>query len=304
MKEFRKYGFWVLFIFIVLIGSLIIVNFSFQKQSPGIPNVNAQGQKQTNFPGDTFYTRPYEGTMGGGHPSDTFYIPQNPVFPGNSNNDYYMPGVITLPTSSTCGWDCGQTYTTCALTCGRGAQGGTSMTCSSGLFGNCLGQTPTSTTCSGGILCGGVTLPTSSTCSSGIFCDGGPMPTFSTCSGGIFCGGPSPTSTTCGVFCDGGPMPTFSTCSSGFFCDGGAIPTSSTCSGGIFCGSSSPTSTTCSGSIFCGGNISTLQTCFGNCSTELPLSLPEGVIPGWGGNGPKIPGSIVPFPVYNAPPSY
>ncbi|MGA1864874.1 MAG: hypothetical protein ACMUHX_07415 [bacterium] len=289
MKDFKKCGFWVLFTFIVLIGSLIIVNFSFQKQSPGIPNVNAQGQEQNNFPGDTIYIPhgPYE-TTSRGHPSDTFYIPWSSNLPGNSNNDYYMPGVTTIPTASTCAWDCGQTYTTCASTCGRGAQGGTSITCSSGLFGNCLGQTPTSTTCSSGILCGGITLPTSSTCS-----------------GGIFCGGPSPTSTTCGVFCDVGPMTTFSTCSSGIFCGGGSIPTSSTCSGGIFCGNISPTSTTCSSSIFCGGNISTLQTCIGNCSTELPISLPEGVIPGWGGSGIKIPGSLVPgIAVYGASPAY
>ena len=46
MKHFKKCGFWVLFTFIVLIGSLIILNFSLQKQSPGIPNVNASKLKK------------------------------------------------------------------------------------------------------------------------------------------------------------------------------------------------------------------------------------------------------------------
>lgn len=269
MKYFKKHGLGVLFIFVVLIGSLIIANFSFQKQSPGIPNVNAQSQKESNFPGDTIYIPrgSSPATPSIGHPSDTFYIPLNSDLPGNSNNDYYMPGVTTIPTASTCGWDCGPTFTACSSASDRMGQGRTLMTCSSGLFGNCLGQTSTSTTCSSGIFCGGISTPTSTTCSSG-----------------IFCGGPSATYTTCGIFCDGGPT-----------------PTSSTCSGGIFCGSSSPTSMTCSGSVFCGGNISTFHTCVGSCSTELPLSLPEGVIPGWGGSGIKLPGSVVPFPVFNAP---
>jgi hypothetical protein len=42
MKTFKKSGFWVLFGFVVLMGFFFIVNLGIQRQSPVIPDVEAQ----------------------------------------------------------------------------------------------------------------------------------------------------------------------------------------------------------------------------------------------------------------------
>ena len=42
MKHFKKKGFWVFYVAIVLAGAFIIVAIGLQKQSPVIPDVNAQ----------------------------------------------------------------------------------------------------------------------------------------------------------------------------------------------------------------------------------------------------------------------
>ena len=238
MKHFKKKGFWVLYVSIVLAGTFIIVALGLQNQSPGIPDVNAQSTGSFGMAGSS-------GAMGyGSFPSYIFTNPSTPTA-------YNMPQDIIFPVPTTPGTDgetkmrtimtcsgCSQTMSTCDWQCGA-----TFMYCTPR-----VGQGSTMSTCSSGILCG----TTMSTCGSGMLCGS----TMSTCSSGILCGGSTMSTCSSGILCGGSTM---STCSSSILCGGSTM---STCSSSLF-GSCGSTILTCSSSLFggCGGGGNTLGIC-------------------------------------------
>ncbi|MGA1841600.1 MAG: hypothetical protein ACMUIU_13335 [bacterium] len=232
MKRFRKKGFWVLYVAIFLAGAFIIVALGLQNQSNGIPDVNAQevrGIEHTpnayTFPGDVMFV------------GDVIF--SGASFPGDIIRDSSggMRTIMTCrgcsQTMSTCEWQCGPTFSQCGTRGGQGSTIGictgtgisTISTCSGGLFGSCGGGT--TLTCSSSLFgCGGGTM---STCGGSLFgCGGG---TSITCSSSLFgCGGGTTLTCSSSLFgCGGGTM---STCGSSLFgCGGGTILT---CSGSLF----------------------------------------------------------------------
>lgn len=133
MRCLKKWSYRVLVIVIVLIGSLIKSDFGLSFSDgisclPRSPSIAIQSNKSYIPQNFVFYF------------NSTKYFPEYPKFRYGikyeiKEEDYKMPDVGTIPTASTCPWDCGRTYTNCSSTCGQGAQSKTFIPNGSTLFG-------------------------------------------------------------------------------------------------------------------------------------------------------------------------
>jgi hypothetical protein len=214
MKCFKKWGIWVLYSFIVVLGFLFILHFNLQSKSSLIPDVNAQihisyssfmsphsGLIHT-FPG---ITDSYGVSMGGLAYS----------YPADFGETIFTCGIGCNVTRSTCIWDCGSRGPTGpkipspSETFLTGSCGGNTSTTCTGLFGSCVGASSTFG------ICTGTGFTTLMTCSGGIFCGGDGNTTYMTCGGSLFggCGGIGGgyTSSTC-TFTYGYKVPSRETC--------------------------------------------------------------------------------------------
>ena len=170
----KKRSSWVLFAVMVLVGAFLMVFLGSQNQLPVVQDVIAQGimeyqGMEYGFSGNIYTYNFYPGTVQYSRPPDMF---ETAIYCGGSTE-----------TSSTCGWNCGPTFSYCG---DSGPFPGPFIR-SQEQPGYTYRVCPTLTTC--GFICGSVKTmlfcPTSTTC--GFICGG--VKTMLFCTTSTICGG-------------------------------------------------------------------------------------------------------------------